>query len=60
LTQDCGESVNLKEVDLNHLFIMMKVSQPPNKPEQQSIGMIVLFFILMMGILAMMILKGGV
>jgi cytochrome c1 len=38
---------------------MMKVSQPPNKPEQQSIGMIVLLFLLMMGILAMMILKGG-
>jgi len=39
---------------------MMKVSKPPTQGEQQSIGMIVLFFILMMGILAMMILKGGV
>ncbi|CUR35785.1 hypothetical protein PL9214720055 [Planktothrix tepida PCC 9214] len=39
---------------------MMKVSKPSTQPEQQSIGMSVLFFILLMGILGMMILKGGV
>jgi cytochrome c1 len=39
---------------------MMKVSKSSNQPEEQSIGMTVLFFLLMIGILAMMMLKGGV